>query len=632
MVDTRLAQLEATVRGLTQRVYRLEGQVFDQGPQPTGAVRPPAPYSAPPWSSPAPAPPGVPPRATPNRAPGRGWPAVEVTPSRLLATGGAIALLLGLGYLVRFAVAQGWLGPGTRILLALTGSAALGVVGLRLERTAATKVVGQICAATAAAGGYVAVVAAAVGYELVSAAVGLVGAVTIAAALAVRGVTTRSQAVAAVGVGGALAGPAFVGAAPDLLGLTFLVIAIVAGVAVAVAQRWVAVTVLAFMLAWPQIASIALSGTPERVTLMLAAIAAGAFLIAGVLHARGLPWTNAALPAGIVALNGMLLGSLGWAVLSHISFWEGPDPQRVAAGAWLAGVALLHLGVAGVVSRRLYDPPVGVAIAMVGLVLADLALADLADGYGVAVGLCVGLAGAAACIHLEWLRSAARATVVAQVVVVVLHALTTVIGLAPAGSAEAMATAAAYCALAVALAVLLRPVSRMLAAGTGAAVLIVPAVRLLTSEAPLSALLSGTEHLGGAVAICAALAAGCIGLGVLAHRGFFVAAVTAINYAASLAAVAMDPVGVGRVALTGLWSAGGGIALVAGRLYQRRDVRRGGAALLTAAVAKAALVDTVMLDGTHRAVALLLCGTALVATAVAEARSSDGDRSATALR
>ena len=66
------------------------------------------------------------------------------------------------------------------------------------------------------------------------------------------------------------------------------------------------------------------------------------------------------------------------------------------------------------------------------------------------------------------------------------------------------------------------------------------------------------------------------------------------------------------------------LALVAGRRTSLPDVRRGGAALLAAAVAKAALVDTTTLDGTPRATALLLCGAVLVATAIAEARATGG--------
>ena len=136
----------------------------------------------------------------------------------------------------------------------------------------------------------------------------------------------------------------------------------------------------------------------------------------------------------------------------------------------------------------------------------------------------------------------------------------------------------------------------------------------------MQALLEGPGDLGVALAMCVALALAAGALGWKLQSAFTHAAVVVTNYAVSLAAVSMDPDGAGRVALTGLWAVGGSMALMAGRAWDRRDLRRGGGALLAAAVTKAAFVDTVLLDGTHRAVALLLCGAVVVATAIAEAR------------
>ena len=625
MADDRVQQLEETVQGLTQRVYRLEGQVFASWRVPAAAPAPAASPAGPPRVGPAgPSLPAQPPAGwtagPPVRPTGPRAPHFEISASRLLAVAGGVALLLGVGYLLRYAAAQGWLGPGVRVLLALAGSATLARFGLRIERQVSTRVVGQICTAIAAAGAYAAVVAASVNYGLVSPVVGLVGAAAVAGSLVVRGVTSRSQVVAALGIVGALTAPAFVDQAPDLLGLAFLVLALVAGVAVALYGRWAAVTGVVFVVAWPQIASIASSRGPENVALWLTAIAATAFLVGGLGHARGHGWDKAIGPLLLVAVNGFFVAALGWFVLADFNIFESltvhPD-----ASLWLFGVAAVHLSVAAVMSRRLFNPPAAVVTAIVGLVAADSALLDLTDGYAVAVILTVSALLAAVATAVPWLRDAARAAVLIQFGLVVLHGLVVVIHLAPTGSVEAVVMVAAVCAVAVLAAPLLRRSSPELAAVAMAALGSLAVARLLTDEAPPIALFFGTEHLAAAFLMCVLIAAAAWAASAILHRAFLFGAVVVANYALSLAAVAMEPDGIGRVALTALWAAGGGAALVAGRTRDRTDLRRGGAALLTAAVTKAALVDTATLSGTNRVAALLLCGSVLVATAVAEARA-----------
>jgi uncharacterized membrane protein len=618
MAEDRVEQLEVAVQGLTQRIYRLEGQVFASWQTPAAApAAPPAPAEwlgaqatpPPPWG-PAPQPPYRPP-ATPR---------FEISASRLLAVAGGIALLLGVGFLLRYAAAQGWLGPGVRVLLALAGSAALAQFGIRIERQAATRVVGQICTATGAAGAYAAVVAASMNYRLIAPGVGLLGAAVIAGALVGRGISSRSQAVAAVGIVGALSAPALVDAAPDVLGLAFLLVAILAGVAVAQVGRWAAMTGLVFVFAWPQIASIAATGTPQGVALGLTAIAAAAFLAGGLAQARGRPWGEAIGPLGLVAANGFLVAALGWGVLVDFNLFE-PATAHTSAGLWLLAVAVVHLAVGAVISRRMFNPPAAVVMGMVGLLVADAALVDLANGYVVAAGLVTSVVLAAIAVGVSGLRDTARAAVVVQVGVLVVHSLAVTIGMAPRGSVEAVTVVAALCAVAVLAAAVLKRTAPELAPAAAGVLGGLAVVRLLAIEAPLSSLMSGPDHLATAFVMCLLIAGAALAVGVSVDRAFLFGAVAAVNYGLSLAAVAMDPDGAGRVALTGLWAAGGGAALVAGRTHGRSDLRRGGAALLTAAVSKAAFVDTATLHGTNRVSALLLCGSVLVVTAVAEARA-----------
>ncbi|MPZ74310.1 MAG: hypothetical protein GEU74_13970, partial [Nitriliruptorales bacterium] len=106
MASDEYEQLQATVQALTRRVYRLEHRVF---PPSRPAPQPEQPQPAPQPEQPQPAPSWVPPRR-PEPLRSR-LPRVELTASRLLAIVGGLVLLLGTGYLLRYAAAQGWLGP-----------------------------------------------------------------------------------------------------------------------------------------------------------------------------------------------------------------------------------------------------------------------------------------------------------------------------------------------------------------------------------------------------------------------------------------------------------------------------------------------------------------------------------------
>lgn len=619
--DERTLRLEAQVESLTQRVYRLESRVAPAGHAAPGPAAPAAepslpaaPDERPPvFQSPGWAVPAAPPAASPRSM----RPAATLTPSRLLAVAGGLVLLLGLGFLLRYAVIQGWLGPATRVVIGLAGSAVLARIGIHLERSCDTRLVGQICTATASAGGYAAVVAATVLYHFVPAGVGLVAAAGIAGAAIARGAWTRTQGITALGMGGALLSPVLVDADNGAATLGLLTVALAAGLYVSVRQQWPLVMGLAFILISPQLWVIAVDRAPVVVGLLFAVLCGGLLLLAGAIAARAGDGPDTAVPIGVVALNALSIAGLGATVLqSRLAHVD------VAVGLWLLAVGAVHLIVGLQLARRFFAPPIAVVVIVVGVVLCDAAVLDLADGYAATVLLgTIGTAGAVA-LHRSWLHLTGRLVVVLQLVGVALHVGSVAIGRAPLGSAEAVLFVTAACGAAVAFAALVPDADRDLAAIGAATLLGLGAARLLLFEAPLSSLLAGPRDLPVAFIMCTVLAAAGLLLGELLHRAFAVAAVAVGNYGLSLAAVALDPDGLGRVALTALWSGGGAIALVAGRRLARPDVRRAGGALLLAAVTKAALVDTILLDGTARAAALLLCGSVLVTTAVAEARAA----------
>jgi uncharacterized membrane protein len=604
--------LRTQVQALTQRVHRLETWVYP-APPPPGPQSAAAPFFTQPSTAGA-----GPTVATPPLLPGgRRQPALRITPSRLLAIVGGLVLLLGTGFLLRYAVAQGWLGPQVRVLLALVGSAVLAGIGLRLERTGTTRVVGQICVATAAAAAFAAVVAAAVVYELVAPAAGLVAAGGVAAAAALHGAASRQQGVAALGIGGALVAPVLVRAGDGALTLGLLLIALVLGAAVAVRRTWPLVTALCFGLVTPQLWSMGLDQAPVATALVFTALCASVLLMAGVANAGRCDWRDAVVALIVVGFNAAAAAGLGYLVLSERLAAAGPRP-----GLWLCAVAGVHLIAGFAAARRLLGPSVAVVLILAGVVLADLAFLELLDGYAVQAALTLVAVVAAGAVRVPWLTIAARTALVLQLVLAALHGLDPVVKQAPLGSAEAVLVVAVLCALAV-LFTTITPTAHRDLAIVGAAIFSgLGVARLLLFEAPLESLLNGPADLAVALVMCVLLVATGLLLAELVHRRFMIAAVAVANFGVSLAAVAMDPEGAGRVALTGLWAVAGGFALVGGRRLGRADIRRGGAALLVAAVAKAAIVDTTTLDGTARAVALLLCGSVLVATAIVEARAA----------
>lgn len=562
--------------------------------------------------------------APPPPQPDMGWAAsaqprgrrfdVDLTPSRVLALAGGLVLLLGIGFLLRYAVAQGWLGPAVRVVLALTGSTAFAALGLRLERSGTTRVVGQVCTATGATGVYSAFVAASVGYELVPALVGLGGAVVIAIAATARGVWARNQAVAALGAGGALLAPALTQAVAGPAMLLLLIVATAATVLMAVRHSWPALSLLAFVLVLPQGALA--NDRSIAGALALLGVVGLIFLAAAIAHGRG---EAPARTIGVVlaALNAVAVTAAGWAL------WIGiPDVPTSSHGRWAAGVSAAYLigGLAASACRP--SEVVPRVTALCGVLLANLAAVLLLDGYAVSGVIVGGALAAAAAARVPQLRGAAAMAVPAQLAAVAVHAMSSLLWRPDQGSAEAVLMVAGLAAAAVVAALLSRPLGSAVTAWAGVAFLALSVVRLVSVEAPPSALLEGTTQLGAAVLMSLVITAGGLGLGALVHRRFLHAGVFVANYGLSLAAVAMDPDGVGRVALTGLWAVTGAIALGAGRHLARADVRRAGAALLTSAVSKAALIDTTTLEGTNRAAALLLCGAVLVATAIAEARAA----------
>jgi hypothetical protein len=114
-------------------------------------------------------------------------------------------------------------------------------------------------------------------------------------------------------------------------------------------------------------------------------------------------------PAFLLALNGIVISVVGWATLSAgggsaFGVWaENAD----AGNAWLAGMAIVHLGI-GLLGPRIPRMSGGLRVLalVIGVVLADVAFALVVDGPALAIGWAVTGAGFAGLV-----RQAARAEV-----------------------------------------------------------------------------------------------------------------------------------------------------------------------------------------------------------------------------
>ncbi|HEX8646178.1 MAG TPA: DUF2339 domain-containing protein, partial [Thermoleophilaceae bacterium] len=326
----------------------------------------------------------------PAAAPERERPGIdleELLGGRVLGLLGAIAVLLGVAFLVAMAVDRGWIDEPTRIAIGFGGCAALLLGGVYLyERRGRTQA--ALAATGAAVAGLFATLTAATQlYDLFPVPVSLVIAAAIGAAATALALRWDARTFAALGLLGAMAAPWLVGAGPT--GLTIAFVLLVMTIAFAVAQRrgweWLTFSAsgvaAAAMLEW-------LGTAPDAAATMFAlAYLALAHLAAAVAAERGRD--GDAIDPGAAALAGgslLFVAPAGFFTLDHL----GHEELRLL---WLGGVALAGIvaGIAGVAAPRISRDLAHLPIA-IGIGLADVAFALATDG----VELALGWAGSAA--------------------------------------------------------------------------------------------------------------------------------------------------------------------------------------------------------------------------------------------
>ena len=409
--------------------------------------------------------------------------------------------------------------------------------------------------------------------------------------------------VGSVGILGALAAPMFVGTASEGGSIAFVAVALAAGVAVLLWQRWDWLALGAFAVSAPQlVAWIGGSGfvtfegetTPSEPVLLVLAVLAGFWVLYAAaafgyeLRSRG----EESLPVSSWLL---LLCSSVFVVGAGCLVIAGGDASALALDAWIFGFAAVHLLLGGAAIRFGIHREIGSLLIGGGIGLATFGLANAFDGPTVVA------AWAAAAAALAYLATRVDAT--------------------PApGLSDAM---------------------RLLLGAVGFLGLAI--AHVLVVEAPPIAIAEGVEDLGSslvAIASCAFAALACWHFGRRVHPHLATAAgfVSALAFVYLGSVAIIDLIGadasgeareIGQAWLSAFWAAAGLGAVIWGMVRRSVNVRLGGLALLALVIGKVWTYDLAELEELPRALSFVALGLLLLVGAFAYQRfrpEEDGDR------
>jgi len=340
-LESRLSALEADVRRLRNVVVMLSG-----GRPPAGEASANARDELPSTAAPEPAAPepvsreaaasdeaarfglaasGAPqaerPGASAHRAgaaPARGRRDLEAWfgENGLLAVG-ALAAVLTVGFMLKYAFDEGWISPAVRVLAGLAVGLGVAITGERLQRRGLARY-GAAGVGTGAAIAYLALWAAAGPYHFVSTGVGIVALAALSAFVLANAWRSGQPWLASMAALGAYLAPLLFGditAFPNLLLAYVAAVSVTAGSAAA-ARRWP----LTFWI-----------------------VMAGAFLL-GPLGSVPLEPTSATWKAAHPALFAFYVGGAGAAALfvTRMRGWKVHEAGAWLAGWWLLGVLGLN--------------------------------------------------------------------------------------------------------------------------------------------------------------------------------------------------------------------------------------------------------------------------------------------------
>jgi len=313
---------------------------------------------------------------------------------RVLAWVGGLAMLLGVVFLLVIAVSRGWLGEEARVLVAAGASFALLAGGTRLHERRGRTDAALAAAAAGVAGLFATLVVATQAYGLLLPVLGALLALPVGAAATALAIRWRAPGMGALGIVGALLAPVLVGAEATGPTLHVLAVATASAVGVLLWQRWGWLAFATFLIATPQWASW-IDGAPPLPGVLATLLGFGTLnVLAAVGYELRARVDGLRLGAHVLlVLNALVLAWMGWLALEPVAGNEG-------TGAWLVGLALAHLA-AGLTSERLARVPHALALAatVLGVMLADVAFAFLADGLPLVLGWSATTVGAAALLR-----------------------------------------------------------------------------------------------------------------------------------------------------------------------------------------------------------------------------------------
>lgn len=579
--ETRLEEVERRLERMASRLRRLEVERdADEPPALWGQVERPRAYT--------------PPAAPPRREQASYWPSPEpqggasrkdfeeVFGGRVLAWVGGLAILFGAILFMAMTISRGWLGEEARTVIATLGSLGLLGVGVWLHERKGKAEAARSAAAAAISSLYAILVVATHAYELLPPGIGLALAALVAAigfAIAVR---WSASVVAAVGSLGALASPVLIlGEVP----IAFVAVALAATVGILIWQRWNWLALGAFLVSAPQVLAWAIDPGAGHLVLPLLALVGFWALYAAA--AFGYELRSREFDDLPIASWLLLFGGTAVAVGGGCHLLNGSEHGVVL---WLFGFAAVQLLLGGVAMRFGIHREIGSLLVGGGIALSAFGLAEALSGPSLVVGWAAGSA-ALACLATRLDASPDAA----------------------GSSAERL----------------------LLAAG---AFLLLAVGHVLLHEAPPSAIVTGVDDLGSALAAIAACAAAALACWHFARRinpvgaaavGFLGAG--CLVYLGSVLIV--DTIGVGsdgesrqagQVWLSVFWTVTGLGAVVWGLVGRTANVRLGGLALLGIAVAKVWTYDLSELDQLARVLSFIGLGLLLLLGAFAYQRIKPG--------
>lgn len=321
--------------------------------------------------------------AEPNAAPPFAWAGFEdLLGGRVLAWVGGFSVLMGVALLFALAVAQGWIGEGSRTLLAAGGSLALLGAGVFLHEQRGRTDAARAAVATAVAALFATVTVAAQLYELLPAPAAFMLAALIGTTGTWLALRWDARGIAALGTLGTVGAPLLVGAPPDLGTLALLFAAVAAAAGLLLYRRWTWLAVAVVVLGTAQwVPGVLATDDVAAALIVLVAFGVLGSLTAVAFELRD-PEADLRLPAAaLLTFQALVVATTGW-----LTFGLGLGSPQLADG-WVAVVAGAHLalGLAGIRGSRGSRDLALLSIA-IGVLLGDLAFGLLASGPVLALG------------------------------------------------------------------------------------------------------------------------------------------------------------------------------------------------------------------------------------------------------